>query len=126
MNADGKTQYVHKPQEPTAHECAGMRPTIARRLPRMTESEAGIELAHALQLIDQMRKEAERAGVWEKSALIERERKAQQQISYMRGTISDYASRLRATRNANPRRVPSWILEELAEVLIAAELEDAP
>ena len=54
MTTQGKSLYVHEPQPATKYEAAAARSTVARRLPRMTESEAGLELAHALQLNDTM------------------------------------------------------------------------
>ena len=122
MTTQGKSLYVHEPQPATKYEAAAARPTVARRLPRMTESEAGMELANALQLIDTMQKDAERAGTFEKTALLEKLRKSQTEADNMREAIREFAERVSATRQRNPRRVPRWILDELEDVLCAADL----
>ena len=122
MTTQGKSLYVHEPQPATNYEAAAARPTVARRLPRMTESEAGLELAHALQLIDTMQKEAERAGTFKKTRLLAEVRKAQTEAHSMREAIREFAERVSATRQRNPRRVPRWIVEELEGVLCAADL----
>lgn len=122
MTTEGKSLYVHEPQPATKYEAAAARPTVARRLPRMTESEAGLELAHALQLIDTMQKEAERAGTFEKAALLAAVGKAQTEAHNMREAIREFAERVSATRQRNPRRVPRWIVEELEGVVCAADL----
>lgn len=123
MTTQGKSLYVHEPHETTKYEAAAARPTVARRLPRMTESEAGLELAHALQLIDTMRKEAERAGTFEKTALVTEARKAQTEAHNMREAIRAFAERVSTQRERNPRRVPRWIVEALEDVLYSADLK---
>lgn len=122
MTTQGKSLYVHEPQPVTKYEAAAARPTVARRLPRMTESEAGLELAHALQLIDTMQKEAERTGTFEKAALLAEMRKAQTEAHNMREAIRAFAQRVSVMRQRNPRRVPRWIIEELEDVLYSADL----
>lgn len=122
MTTQGKSLYVHEPQPATKYEAAAARPTVARRLPRMTESEAGLELAHALQLIDTMQKEAERAGTFEKAGLLTEVRKAQTEAHNMREAIRAFAELVSTQRRRNPRRVPRWIVEELEDVLCAADL----
>lgn len=126
MTTQGKSLYVHKPHEITKYQAAAEWPTVARRLPRMTESEAGLELAHALQLIDTLQKEAERAGTFEKAALLSGLRKAQTEAHNMREAIRAYAERVSTQREHNPRKVPRWIVEALDDVLYSADLKAAP
>lgn len=126
MTTQGKSLYVHKPHEITKYEAAAARPTVARRLPRMTESEAGLELAHALQLIDTLQKEAERAGTFEKTALLTAVGKAQTEAHNMREAIRAFAELVSTQRKRNPRRVPRWIVEALEDVLYSADLKAAP
>ena len=125
MTTQGKSLYVYKPHETTKYEAAAARPWVARRLPRMTESEAGLELAHALQLIDMMRKEAEIAGTFRKTALLAEARKAQAEAYNMREAIRAFAERVSTQRKHNPRRVPRWIVEALEDVLYSADLRSS-
>lgn len=95
---------------------------LMANLPR-TDIELRAELTAARQLIAETMQLAERLDTFDKAAILERARLAEDRAAAVGCAVQAFANTLTAKHVHHPEGVPEWILDALEEILSAANAD---